>query len=243
MSIPSLPRAIPELVLREAAGQRVEAVWTNGLGGTTWQIGEGEDRDFIKMGPEHPEFDVAGEIQRLDWLAEFLPVPSLVSCGFDDDGVWIRTKGLPGSNAVAPRNVANAAAVVPALGRGLRRFHDALPVDECPFDWSVESRSSLLRNPFEVSIPAPRAEHVVVCHGDACNPNFLIGDDGEVSGFVDLGRTGVADRHADLAPAVLSLGWNFGDGWTDTFLAAYCADGLTVDRDLLELYVRLWNAE
>ncbi|SJN24748.1 phosphotransferase [Luteococcus japonicus] len=83
----------------------------------------------------------------------------------------------------------------------------------------------------------------MVCHGDACNPNFLIGDDGEVSGFVDLGRTGVADRHADLAPAVLSLGWNFGDGWTDTFLTAYCADGLTVDRDLLELYIRLWNAE
>ncbi|SJN44826.1 hypothetical protein [Luteococcus japonicus] len=162
MSIPSLPCAIPELVLREAAGQRVEAVWTNGLGGTTWQIGEGEDRDFIKMGPEHPEFDIAGEIQRLDWLAEFLPVPSLVSWGFDDDGVWIRTKGLPGSNAVAPRNVTNAAPVVPALGRGLRRFHDALPVDECTFDWSVESRSSLLRNPFEVSIPAPRAEHVVV---------------------------------------------------------------------------------
>lgn len=243
MSIPSQPSTVPGLVLREAAGQQVRAVWANGIGGTTWQIGEGATREFLKIGPEDPEFDIPGEIQRLDWLAEFLPVPALVSCGFDDDGVWIRTTGLPGSNAVAPQHVAHSEEVVPALGRGLRRFHDSLPVDECPFDWSVESRLRGLRRPFEEDIPAPAAAHLVVCHGDACSPNFLIGDDGEVSGYVDLGHMGVADRHADLAPAVLSLGWNYGDGWTKTFLDAYCGTDLTIDAGLLQLYTRLWNAE
>lgn len=52
-----------------------------------------------------------------------------------------------------------------------------------------------------------------------------------------------ADRHADLAPAVPSLEWNFGDGWRQTFLDAYCAHDLVIDEDLLQLYTRLWKAE
>lgn len=61
----------------------------------------------------------------------------------------------------------------------------------------------------------------VVCHGDACNPNFLLDEAGHCVGYVDLGRLGVGDRWADLAPALLSLGWDFGEGWEPAFLDAY----------------------
>ena len=47
---------------------------------------------------------------------------------------------------------------------------------------------------------------LVVCHGDACNPNFLLADDGNFTGYVDLGGLGVADRWADLAVASRYLG-------------------------------------
>jgi streptomycin 3"-kinase len=46
----------------------------------------------------------------------------------------------------------------------------------------------------------PEAADRVVCHGDLCLPNILLDPETlEVSGFVDLGRLGVADRHADLS--------------------------------------------
>ena len=83
-------------------------------------------------------------------------------------------------------------------------------------------------------------EDLVVCHGDACNPNFILDADGASLGYVDLGLCGVADRWADLAPALISLGWNYGPGWEPAFLAGY---GIDLDADKLSYYTRLWEAE
>ena len=47
----------------------------------------------------------------------------------------------------------------------------------------------------------PAADELVVCHGDACAPNTLIGPDGHWTGHVALSELGVADRWADLARA------------------------------------------
>ena len=80
----------------------------------------------------------------------------------------------------------------------------------------------------------------MVCHGDACNPNFLLDEAGRCVGYVDLGRLGVGDRWADLAPALLSLGWNFGEGWESAFLDGY---GIAIDRTKQDFYTRLWEAE
>ncbi|MFH9944534.1 hypothetical protein ACH4OT_35105 [Streptomyces murinus] len=38
------------------------------------------------------------------------------------------------------------------------------------------------------------ADWLGVCHGDACAPDILVGDDGMGGGHVDLGVLGVADR-------------------------------------------------
>jgi streptomycin 3"-kinase len=61
----------------------------------------------------------------------------------------------------------------------------------------------------------------VVCHGDACLPNVLF-DPGTlaVTGLIDLGRLGVADRYSDLALTTIQ----FHDEWSADpapFLAAY----------------------
>ncbi len=84
----------------------------------------------------------------------------------------------------------------------------------------------------------PPVDRLVVCHGDACAPNTLIGEDGRWCGHVDLGALGVADRWADLAVATWSLEWNYGPGWQSTLLKAY---GVDPDPQRIAYYRLLWD--
>jgi kanamycin kinase len=98
-------------------------------------------------------------------------------------------------------------------------------------------------------IPYQRAAHLlttfqaatpdlVVCHGDPCSPNTIIGDDGNFVGLVDVGDLAVNDRWADLAVATWSINWNFGPGWEPLFLQTY---GIPPDPDLNDTFRIIWN--
>ena len=78
----------------------------------------------------------------------------------------------------------------------------------------------------------------MVCHGDACAPNTLIGDDGRWSSHVDLGALGVGDRWADIAIATWSTQWNYGPGWERALLDAY---GIEPDPERTAWYRLLWD--
>lgn len=90
--------------------------------------------------------------------------------------------------------------------------------------------------PTRVAQPTDR---LVVCHGDACAPNTLVGEDGTWTAHVDLGSLGVADRWADLAAATWSTQWNYGAGFEDVLLEAY---GVDPDPVRLAYYRALWDA-
>jgi kanamycin kinase len=139
---------------------------------------------------------------------------------------------FPSEPVPVPAVVADIAAGRPvaavwAIGAGLRLLHDALPVDGFPFGpppWVTEQGP---------------VDRLVVCHGDACAPNTLIGDDGRCSGHVDLGDLGIADRWADIAVAMLSLTWNYSGSWEGELLDAY---GVDADPARIEAFQLLWNA-
>jgi kanamycin kinase len=186
----------------------------------------------------------------------------VVDQGSDEDGTWLVTEALPGRSAVDARWKAEPERAVAAIGAGLRTFHEALPVDGCPFSWSVDERLADAReraaagrvNPAGWDDPAHRAlgldgalrrlvgapavDRLVVCHGDSCSPNTLIDDGGRCSGHVDLGELGVADRWADLAIATWSTNWNYGPGWEPALLEAY---GVDPDPDRTAYYRLLWE--
>lgn len=211
---------VPEAVARIADGREVTAVWLNELGGVTFSVA---DVEFVKVYPdEHAEL-LVDEAARLRWAAGFVAVPRVLSAGPG----WLHTAALPGRSAVTAPWVARPVEAATAIGAGLRTLHDALPVESCPFD-----------APSWVPVDAPPADRLVVCHGDACAPNTLIGDDGRCSGHVDLGDLGVADRWADLAIATMSLPWNFASDETDALLAAY---GVTPDTGRMAFYRRAWD--
>jgi len=255
MGAPTGVEPVPGAVRRLAAGGRVVPVWTNDHGGVTFRLdpqvevervdpdgppeAEGAaDVRFCKWQPLSSPVDLAGEAARMRWAAPFLTVPSVLDVASDAAGRWLLTAALPGETAVSDRWRAAPATAVPALGRGLRQLHDALPAAACPFDWSVPHRlARAVRDTRHLREPPP-VDRLVVCHGDACSPNTLLHPDGTVAGHVDLPALGVADRWADLAVATLATTWNYGPGWEGPLLAAY---GLAEDPGRTAYYRALWD--
>ena len=240
MWIPTEPVDVPDVVLSLAGEAALEPVWVNELGGITFRTDDGR---FIKHGPRNAETTFAGEAERLAWAARFAAVPRVLTHGADASQEWLVSAAIPGESAVVPRWVAQPATAVRAIGEGLRALHDALPVDECPFEWSVPSRRANaerrgIRVPDDLREPPP-VDRLVVCHGDACSPNTLISDDGTWSGHVDFGALGTGDRWADIAVAAMSTEWNYGPGWDEALIHAY---GVEPDHLRLAYYRDLWNA-
>lgn len=237
------PHEPPDIVASCAAGDAVTPVWRNDLGGITYRLGEGPTARYLKWQPLDPEVSVDAEAHRLTWAALFVRRPTVLASGHDDDAEWLVTAAVPGVSAVVDPWLRTPDVTVPALGRGLRRLHDALPVDSCPWTWSPLDRIADARSrgiDLDVSTAdAPVIDHAVVCHGDACSPNFLLSAPGEVTAYVDLGSLGVADRWADIAVAAMSTRWNYGPGWEKPLVAAY---GVDVDQDRMDYYQRLWDA-
>ncbi|QIG39252.1 aminoglycoside 3'-phosphotransferase [Microbacterium sp. 4R-513] len=240
MTIPLSAVEVPGQVRALARGADLRPVWLNEIGGVTFRTSDGR---HIKHSPRNLETSFADEAERLDWAVRYIPVPRVLEHGGDGTHEWIVTETVPGESAVAPRWVAEPATAVRAIGEGLRALHDALPVAECPFDWSVTSRLTNaagrgIQVPDRLREP-PTIDALVVCHADACSPNTLIGDDGRWVAHVDLGALGVADRWADLAVASMSTEWNYGPGWDGALLAAY---GIEPDTERIDYYRELWNA-
>ena len=70
----------------------------------------------------------------------------------------------------------------------------------------------------------------VLLHGDYCLPNIML-DSWRFSGFIDLGNSGVGDRHVDLFWGAWTLGFNLGtDKYRDRFFDAYGRDKVIEEK-------------
>ncbi|WP_382309952.1 phosphotransferase [Herbiconiux sp. UC225_62] len=244
---PMVPPPVPSAVKALASDDRIRAVWLNGLGGLTFEFTAPDaTRRFAKWAPAGSGLDLDAERVRIEWAASFTAVPRVLAAGSDADGQWMLTAGLPGDTAVGASFQASPERrllAVRGIARGLRMLHDTLPVDACPFSWSVthrlaEARARGLTPPTTLDTP-PAVDRLVVCHGDACAPNTLLAADGTVTGHVDLGSLGLADRWADIAVSAWSTEWNYGPGYESAFLEAY---GIAPDTERLAYYRALWDA-
>lgn len=219
------PVAVPELVARFADDP--VAVWRNELGGLTFR----EGGRFLKFSPREAGIDLTVERARLGWARNYVVLPEVLAFAEDEAGQVLVTRALDADGAVTDAWRARPREATRAVGRALRLLHEALPVAECPYTWSAEERGGTGAPPIDVA---------VVCHGDACAPNFLIDAEGRPGGYVDLGALGVADRWADLAVASMSLHWNFDPPCEEEFWLGY---GVEPDPVRMPYYRDLWNAD
>ena len=223
---------IPPIVLDLTAGDDVELVWRNELGGLTFRAG---DR-YVKWNPRRTGIDLERERVRLAWIAPRHPAPDVITAGDDGEAQWLVTRALPGAPAVGDTWRARRSEAIAALAAGLRAIH-ALRVDEFPAGWADQVWVG--RQPTDLG-PRPPIDRPVVVHGDACAPNTLISPGGEWTGNVDFGDLGIGDRWADLAIASLSLDWNFGEGHQPELFDAY---GIEPDELRIRYYRALWDQE
>jgi kanamycin kinase len=209
-------------------------VWQNELGGLTFEGTRETERVFAKWAPAGSGLDLGAEKARLEWAGQFTPVPEVLDYASYDSGEYLITRAIPGDSAVSDRWIDDPATAVRAAAVGLRSLHDRLPVESCPFSWSVEDRQG-----GSASFAAiPPIDKLVVCHGDPCVPNTIIGADGAWVAHVDLGDLGIADRWADIAVGALSTQWNYGPGWQSVYFDAY---GIEPDEERITFYQELWD--
>lgn len=196
--------------------------------------------------------ELADEADRARWLrAQGFPAADVIECDGVADRCWLLTRSVTGRPASASWAETERCRVIDAFADVARALH-ALPVGSCPFDRSLAvtlplSRSAVESNAVDLQRLDPerqgrtghqllasldaavpdQKEDLVVCHGDLCLPNVLL-DPVEltVTGVVDVGRLGTADRYLDLALATRSiasesLNPQFGHRYARRFLSRY----------------------
>ncbi|MFF0586673.1 APH(3'') family aminoglycoside O-phosphotransferase [Streptomyces sp. NPDC003781] len=225
---------------------------------------------YAKCVPAADAADLRAERDRTAWLSgQGVPGPQVLDWYSGDAGACLVTSavsGVPADQVQADELWASWERIADAV----RRLHE-LPVTECPFRWGLDAMVAVARDvvardavnpeflPVEQQhtpaaellarvsreIPRRRDQEVadtVVCHGDLCLPNIILDPQTlDVSGFIDLGRLGAADRHADLALLLT----NARETWADeerartadvAFAKRY---DISLDRDRLRFYLHL----
>lgn len=135
--------------------------------------------------------------------------------------------------------------MVKLLAEGLKKLH-SLYISQCPFDSRMNSQLEAARQRMQAGLvdetdfdekrqgrkatalfeellrTRPTGEDLVFTHGDYCLPNVILDSTGTaLSGFIDLGRSGMADRYQDLALAARSLEFNFGPEFVPALFEEY----------------------
>lgn len=182
----------------------------SGAHSAVYELRTGNTSWYLKVGE-----NLKIEHDRLKWLEGKLPVPHVEA--FDtanaQDALLMTT--VMGTDLAHLSSSLKLDDVITRLASALQAFH-AVEAGDCPFS-AYKPGSTLV-------------------HGDACLPNFIFTDDGNLSGYIDLGDMGIGDVEVDLSAAVWSLNYNLGPGHGLKFLQAYGRHDAT-DEDV----ERLWQ--
>ncbi|MBF6059952.1 aminoglycoside 3'-phosphotransferase [Nocardia terpenica] len=178
--------------------------------------------------------ELADERDRLMWLSTMsVGAPRVLDWDERDGSATMVTSALHGIPASSVSS-AEARTAVQGIVAFLGSLH-AIAVRECPFDRRLEVTTALAaanvtaglvdEDDFDeerrgdtadqllIRLLADRGraealEHsdLAVCHGDFCLPNVLLDPDTlTVTGILDVGRLGIADRHLDIALLTRSM--------------------------------------
>lgn len=211
--------------IKKIIGDRVYTIDTVGMSDSQVIL---FDDMVLKIEKEREE--VEKEYKMMEWLKDKLPVPKVLCREKEDSMSYLLMTKIGGEMCCADAIVENPQQLVRLLAEGL---HMLWRVDrtQCPCSNDIEDvlkRAEIrvqqhlcdmedaepetygeggFANPTELlqwlKEHKPTQE-LVFSHGDYSLPNIFI-KDGQVNGFIDLGKSGIADQYQDIALCYRSL--------------------------------------
>lgn len=209
-------------------------------------------------------------VQVMRWLKGKLPVPEVLRYESDDKNQYLLMSRLPGKMSCDEYYLEHPRELCRLLAEAFKMLW-SLDVTGCPRERTMdrelkEAEYRVKNNLVDLEDAEPetfgekgfenpqalleclkenRPEYEpVLSHGDFCLPNILI-QDGKVSGFIDLGDTGIGDKWRDLALCCRSLKHNFDGTFGGKVYPDFNPDmlfeelGIEQNRDKLKFYILL----
>lgn len=192
----------------------------------------------LKIRPEDSEAQT--ELEMMRWMQGRLPVPEILCHEVEGDHSFLLMSRITGKMSCDLSFINEPERLIDVLCEGLKMLW-SVDISECPCDASLDYhlaaaeynvRNGLVdtddaeqetfgENGFKdpedllewLKANRPK-EDLVLSHGDFCLPNVFANEKG-VSGFIDLGRAGVADRYRDIAICYRSLTSNLRGSYGD----------------------------
>ena len=204
------------------------------------------------------------------WLEGKIPVPKVISYEQDDECQYLLMSRVPGKMSCDAYYKEHPEELLPLLAEALKMLW-SVDISDCPrnrnIDVELEEAKYRVENNLadpENAEPAtfgeggfedPRAllkwlednrpvYEPVLSHGDFCLPNIFI-ENGRISGFIDLGDTGVGDKWRDIALCYRSLKHNFDGTYGGKVYRDFDPDmlfdalGIAPDHEKLRYYILL----
>lgn len=171
-------------------------------------------------------------VENMRWMGKRVPVPRVIRYEVVDGQSYLLMSKVDGKMSCDPYYMEHPNEMVELLAEGLRMLWSA-DISGGRQEWSLEGDLEKVRESLDrewemgrmVVAPDGKAlyspeevmewleenkpkEELALSHGDYCLPNVFF-KDGKVSGFIDLGASGVADKYLDIADCYWSLKHNF----------------------------------
>ena len=178
--------------------------------------------------------EAENEYGMLLYLQGMLPVPQVYAWEKENGTAYLLMEKCAGEMACSDNYMADPVTQCRLLAAGMKKMWD-MDISDCTFDQSlshklaqaeINVKSGLVdldnvepetfgengfKDPYDLLEWLCRnrpVEEPVMSHGDYCLPN-LFGVGERVTGFIDLGRSGVGDKWCDIAICFRSLNHNY----------------------------------
>lgn len=190
------------------------------------------DDMVLKIEKQCEESD--NEHQMLSWLLGRLPVPKLLCFEKSGSTNYLLMERVDGKMSCSTDFLEDPNLLTELLAEGLRMLWN-VDISACPYHNGLDNKLRLAEilvsnNLCELEGVEPGTygangfaspadlltwlkdnrpiENLVFSHGDYCLPNIFINQN-KVNGFIDLGRSGIADKYQDIALCCRSLKHNY----------------------------------
>ncbi len=218
----NIPQAIKELIRDQA--YEIDDIGHSGSTVLTFE------NMVLKIEPHTSNIDEA--VENMRWMGQRVPVPQVIHYEVVDGQSYLLMSKVDGKMSCDPYYMEHPDEMVELLAEGLRMLWSA-DISGCRQSWSLEGDLEKVRESLDrewepgKTVVSPNGEvlespeqvmdwlesnkpevELALSHGDYCLPNVFF-KDGKVSGFIDLGASGIADKYLDIADCYWSLKHNF----------------------------------